>query len=99
MSRLKSFTPFCAGMEFRLPAETCLPQPDSGKNRVFVYDNDTLILYPYVMEGVHRERIRISPVFHLRQRLEVNLFSGLQARCEIPETGGQVLPFFQRACG
>ena len=26
---------------------------------LFVYDNDTVILYPYVMEGVQRERIRL----------------------------------------
>ena len=26
---------------------------------VFIYDNDTFILYPYVMEGAQRERIRI----------------------------------------
>ncbi len=26
---------------------------------LFVYDNDTVILYPYVMEGVQRERVRL----------------------------------------
>ena len=37
---------------------------------LFVYDNDTVIIYPYVMEGVQRERIRLHVAGALGLKLQ-----------------------------
>ena len=79
---------------YRLPAEAlsrirqALPVGGvwlEGPARIslFVYDNDTFILYPYVMEGVQRERVRV----HVK---------GARALTLPAEDGRRILPDCQR---
>ena len=69
-----------------------------GDNRVslFVYDNDTFIVYPYVMEGVQRQVVQLhvkgakaldEPV--QGKRLESKYTNGDEAVFEVPAMPGQ----------
>ena len=59
---------------------------------LFAYDNDTFVLYPYVMEGVQREIVRV----HVKDAKALRVYPGGPIRFFGGKDGMEIKPLYER---